>query len=252
MSLSWNLSKIKGSETLCWERRTQAELDAEGRGETLEGLASRMSFFGCDWYFPNRASPLEQLADTTKERHIERMSPLTHTLVTATMSINLGRITEDNYVDFYTRLCCLEQVYGSLLSSAGQDGQRQPRPITLEEVRAHIGLTCNVADTTWFSFSQDLALRMREKVLKEAGLQQRAPLDSAQNASLHAKNCIESLSQIKLGIGNMRHMSDEDSVSESLDDCDKKLLRVRRQVEELLQHLEDVELSVGDDDEVDE
>jgi hypothetical protein len=73
---------------------------------------------------------------------LRRMNPVTDALIWATISIKLGEITEANADDFYARLAIMEKLSGPFLV----DGEGNSRYITPEEVKAHIGLYCNVAN----------------------------------------------------------------------------------------------------------
>lgn len=77
------------------------------------------------------------------------LSPVTNALIWQSLSTGIGRITEANVAEVWARISLLEELYGaSLRNSEG------PRPITMEEVRQHIGLTTNVSykDETRASF----------------------------------------------------------------------------------------------------
>lgn len=65
----------------------------------------------------------------------------TEAIVFYTMPLGLGEISVDNAAEFYGRVKLYEALYGPLM----RDGDGEPRPLTLEEVRAHVGLTTNVA-----------------------------------------------------------------------------------------------------------
>ena len=242
MALHWNLSRIKNHKTLCWERRTQAQLDAEGNGETLESLVSRMTFFGSDWSFPDKGNPLENLAETAKEAYIERMNPVTKVIVMATMAVDLGRITEESYVEFYTRLACLEKVNGAFLRQVGDDNVDRERPITLEEVKAHVGLKCNVADTSWFSFSRKIAQQLREKVCRLGSEKGTLP-------SVYAKDCLEMAEVLQESIEELGYcFSHGDAGEAKIERCQQKARRVQSHIKNLIGDLEEAEALVQDDE----
>jgi hypothetical protein len=67
------------------------------------------------------------------------LSPVTKALVFATMSTHIGEITEKSYEEFYARLHTFEKLHGPFVSYS--DG---PKHITLDQVKAHIGLKTNV------------------------------------------------------------------------------------------------------------
>ena len=64
---------------------------------------------------------------------------VTESLIFATIAVHMHGITEKNWKEFYIRLNMLEQAVGPMC--------REKEYITPEEVRARIGLECNVADS---------------------------------------------------------------------------------------------------------
>lgn len=86
-------------------------------------------------------------------------NPVTTSLVWATIAVDLGEITEKNAAEFYARLAFVEKHDGPFLTRGGE-----PRPITPQDVRAHIGLTANVSNKTrsqWMKrFLRDLDRHM--------------------------------------------------------------------------------------------
>lgn len=85
------------------------------------------------------------------------LNPLTDALIWSTMGVGIGKITEDNYEEFYRRMCALAKIHGPMLRNA-----EGPRGITLAEVRAHIGLTCNVSFQHDLEFQMGLGRRVNE------------------------------------------------------------------------------------------
>jgi hypothetical protein len=71
------------------------------------------------------------------------MNAVTHAIIFATMAVDLGDLTETTLPEFWSRLKTYEQVRGTLLQS-----QSGPVPITLNDLRAHIGLHTNVFRVT--------------------------------------------------------------------------------------------------------
>lgn len=62
------------------------------------------------------------------------------TLIFSTMAIEIGVITEENYVEFYERLALWERGVGAWR----RNEKREDVLVTLEEVKGHIGLRTNV------------------------------------------------------------------------------------------------------------
>lgn len=84
------------------------------------------------------------------------LNPVTHALIWATIFVDLGKITDSNAADFHCRLRLWTKLHGPLMS----DGYEP----TLDDVRAHIGLTTNVADKRTDVWAKRVALQwMRER-----------------------------------------------------------------------------------------
>lgn len=66
------------------------------------------------------------------------LNPLTNALIWSTITVAIGKISEDNADEFYARLHFTELVVGPFLRKSGE-----PYYITPEDVRAHIGLQTN-------------------------------------------------------------------------------------------------------------
>jgi hypothetical protein len=72
------------------------------------------------------------------------VSAKTETIIWATMTVQLGKITESNYQEFFVRLD-----FGNRLRSWGYD-------LTEEDIKAHIGLTTNVIDEPWSKYQKHI------------------------------------------------------------------------------------------------
>jgi hypothetical protein len=91
---------------------------------------------------------------------------ITDTLIWATMAVDMGEITEKNYEEFAERLALSAKVHGTLMQKV-VDGELVDRPITVEEVKARIGLKTNVTTTTARAFQGRLNRAMKEQVARE-------------------------------------------------------------------------------------
>lgn len=86
-----------------------------------------------------------------------KLTVVTWSLVVATMSVGMGRITEENAAQFYARLAIIEKLHGPFMQRVEPDGNGghkvTPRFFTPEEVWAHVGLWTNVfpmeTDAKW-------------------------------------------------------------------------------------------------------
>ena len=88
----------------------------------------------------------EELCFYTDEAGNECMNPITDTLLWCTMFVGMGEITKKNAPQFYARVRFMEVMQESPFNYEGSGDERQPRPITLEDVENHIGLSTNVYD----------------------------------------------------------------------------------------------------------
>lgn len=163
MSLNWNITRVVNMETTCYERLTAAEIEA--MGTTVETLVND---HGSPWYIPGE-SETEKLANCDV---VQRLNPLTNCLIWATMGIGMGRITEESYGEFWLRMNMIERLNGPYLSKRTADGESwEPRSVTLEEVKAHIGLGTNVSHESWTSWTKRQIDSWRSNGLRGAGLE---------------------------------------------------------------------------------
>jgi hypothetical protein len=116
MALSWDITRVKDHKTVCYREA----LDDDGKPE-----------------LDDDGKPLHQLA------------PLTNALIWATITVDLGEITEANYREFAWRLRLYTATTGTaLMLKTDAEGNTTGYDPTEEEVRSHIGLQCNVCDIT--------------------------------------------------------------------------------------------------------
>lgn len=129
MSLDCDLTKIKDYETLCWRQPEPGEIEANDH--TMFG---RM---------------------VTEDGRIQ--NPVTHALIFGCMSIGIGEITEQNYEEWFIRYRSLSFLYPD-----------HPDPITLEDVKAHIGLTTNVfPKRSKREFAEQIRTTLEDRVRRE-------------------------------------------------------------------------------------
>jgi hypothetical protein len=100
------------------------------------------------------------------------MNRKTEDLIFATMTIALGEITQKNHIEFYTRIMMYKFLSPSALKG-----------ITLDDVKAHIGLKTNVADTTPLKFNKKLGLMARGRIGWDIDYRQR--MAEEESALLH-------------------------------------------------------------------
>jgi len=82
-----------------------------------------------------------------KELTTDEEWPTTNAIIWATMQVDLGRITEKNVDEFYTRIQIAERIWGIYTYRKDEHGRRVS-VITYEALRRRIGLNTNVSDKT--------------------------------------------------------------------------------------------------------
>ena len=88
----------------------------------------------CFRHFEEDGEPQRELKQTTE------------LLIYTTMVVGFGRITENNYKEFYKRVALFERLRGAVRVKKGDSGKFVDDPYTLEDIRQHIGLTTNVSE----------------------------------------------------------------------------------------------------------
>lgn len=94
------------------------------------------------------------LPATTGQKDEERpMNPITNGLIWSMMAIDMGTITAKNYLEVFARCQLVSKLSGAPLQKL-VDGKREDIDFTLEDIKAHIGLSTNVSTRTMAQFSQ--------------------------------------------------------------------------------------------------
>lgn len=70
------------------------------------------------------------------------MSPVTNALIWQCLAVGMRGITEDNRMEFYTRVKMYEKLFGPALSYSDKRGAR---PFTYADIVEHTGLSTNVS-----------------------------------------------------------------------------------------------------------
>lgn len=99
----------------------------------------------------------ETLCWTETEMGRQTLAPVTEALSFLTISVGIHQITEKNAEEFYDRVTQVEKKRGVTLNSVTEDNELQPRPITLDDVLAHVGLRTNASPMTKTQFGKTLA-----------------------------------------------------------------------------------------------
>ena len=101
------------------------------------------------------------------EECLEKNSPLplTTAIIWASMAIDMGKITKENYKEFYTRTAMWERVFGPFLMMP--QGERR---ITQQEIERYIGLVTNVRERSSLQFNKKIGSLVREQAQLTAGV----------------------------------------------------------------------------------
>ncbi len=204
MSLNWNIGNVSNYREACYDRVTREE--AVAAGTTVEALLAQSSFMGPNWYTPG-ASEVEKLANCDV---VERLNPLTNCLIWATMGLGMRGIREDNYAEFFARIAISEKVNGTYLNQKCEDGEGwEPRPIALDEVKAHIGLSTNVSEESWTTWISSLMGTVRSEVLRGADLPDDRGLPGNMPLSQHFKDVADGMDALFRRMKNNYFEDDE-------------------------------------------
>jgi len=97
------------------------------------------------------------------------MSPVTNTLIWATIAVDMPGITEANAAEFFARVRVWESLFGAFLIRAEVDGKRPKGAaafITESEVREHIGLSVNVSYVPRTKWLKRISREMDDMVVR--------------------------------------------------------------------------------------
>lgn len=245
MSLNWGVGDVKDYKTVCYQTMTREEVEAAGH--TIEALVNKHSFMGGDWYVPG-SSDLERLSNCNT---IERLNPLTNCFIWATMSVSLRGITEENHVEFWLRMSLLEKLNGPFLSKRDPDDNTKwvPRQITLDEVKSHIGLTCNVGDLSWREWLTRTLDTVRAETLRRAGVKDDRGLPRDMKISQVAKDTMDQMETLESALKD--HYLGDDEEEERRHDKDySRVCRMLRWLREAEAEWESIECRLEEEAEL--
>ncbi len=81
--------------------------------------------------------------------------PITEAVIFATMAVGMGKITEDNAVEFANRIALVQQINGAYLNKLTKGTSlSNPYYVTLEDIKNRIGLRTNVSAESHTAFVQ--------------------------------------------------------------------------------------------------
>jgi len=131
MALTWDLTKIKDSDKVCW---------------------------------------IETDEKNDKGEPVYDMNPITNVMIWGSMFIGMDIITEKTYKEFHKRLIEMEIVTGEgmLTRESGDDTAtyRDTRQPTLEEIQLHIGLKTNASRMESRKWGSNLRRIVKEEAEK--------------------------------------------------------------------------------------
>lgn len=105
----------------------------------------------------------------------DTLSNLTHTLILVGGSVGYGEITKKNYVNYHKRIAFIEAVRGAYLRTQDSEGEVVDVPITIDDIKKHIGLWTNwsnKSDSQWLknfydNMSSDIRWNNKELFIEE-------------------------------------------------------------------------------------
>lgn len=103
-----------------------------------------------DWNL-SKIENYKEVCFSTNENGEDILNPRTEALIWLTMAVDIGKITEENAIEFYARVSLWENMFTPMLSSF-EDHKKVYHKITPEDVKKHIGLSTNVSkisDAAW-------------------------------------------------------------------------------------------------------
>ena len=133
MALTWDLTKIKDSDKICW---------------------------------------IETDEKNDKGEPVYDMNPITNVMIWGSMFIGMDTITEKTYKEFHKRLIEMEIVTGAGMLQAEKVGANQEtykdsRQPTLDEIQLHIGLKTNASRMESRKWGSNLRRIVKEEAEKK-------------------------------------------------------------------------------------
>ena len=133
MALTWDLTKIKDSDKVCW---------------------------------------IETDEKNDKGAPVYDMNPITNVMIWGSMFIGMDTITEKTYKEFHKRLIEMEIVTGAGMLQAEKVGANQEtykdsRQPTLDEIQLHIGLKTNASRMESRKWGSNLRRIVKEEAEKK-------------------------------------------------------------------------------------
>ena len=92
---------------------------------------------------------------------------VTNAIVWHSLLCGFRAIGEDNYIEVFARIKAYEDAFGASCNTMG-DKQAVPRPITLDDIKKHIGFTCNASVKTLRTFKTFLGETLYREAMRDA------------------------------------------------------------------------------------
>lgn len=97
-----------------------------------------------------------------EDREGDAQWAITDTLIWMTMAVDMGRITEDNWRDFLTRIRLLEKLQGAFMHKGGE-----PYYLKARDIRRRVGLSTNVGTKTMAVWRNRIVKQWTEDELRK-------------------------------------------------------------------------------------
>lgn len=143
MSLDYVLDKIEN-----WKEVTRCEIPEDYTADQIRSLMTSADVFHDD-----------------AGNHTHYQNPVTVTLIWATLTVGLPKITEKNFKEFWLRLRVSDILMGYPIQVLQEDGSTEGRHLTLEEVKQHIGLSTNGCTETHTKFFSRMIRKLESKTI---------------------------------------------------------------------------------------
>ena len=128
MALTWDLSSIKNSQRVCWDKVSKEQLAKEE--EDKKNGEYRVELFGRGRYTEN--------GDTFELKNMTN-----YLIWKLGMHIGIPEITDGNYRSVYNRINLDEAIFGNMMCYRTPTGRVKPYYISRKDIKKHIGLKTN-------------------------------------------------------------------------------------------------------------
>lgn len=103
-----------------------------------------------------------------EELNSEEEWPITNALIWRTMVVGFGRITEDNYEEFFERNEASNLIYGPAVFK-WDENKKKVNLLTLAAIKRRIGLNTNVTTLTKAKWEKDFMRRVKLRTSEALG-----------------------------------------------------------------------------------